>query len=409
MYEIKVLLMDEGHDGNYTMLDDGLKLPADKETISRMMEAAKVTEDVIPFTACDYKFRMETMDHVITGSQRLDELNFLAQRLSDLSELERRTFAGAVQLEGCKTPAECINLTYSLYSYIYTVHPHISNEEDLGRCYASGLISQFKNMPPEIMKHLNYEELGRHIFQSDTAVFAGGHYIKRCALNHIEPYSGTLIPDSRKTDTCFMKIRLVSEKDPDGTWLKFPQEGFVEEPGNFENNKEILAALEKLHVSDLSECSISRCVCSVPSLERCIETHQDLPLKDFIWKANNAAVGIEETSEGGEGLVEKCYAALEYENCSDLDLAADISQNLRCYEFLPDQCADLKTYGQLMLAKHYHLTDESLITCFDLEAVGKELMKAVGAVSTRYGIISRTDEPFLYDFSSPSSSGMQMQ
>jgi hypothetical protein len=409
MYEINVLSMDDGLDSNLTLLGDGLKLPADNETISQMMAAAKMTEDVIPFTAYDYKFRMEGMNRIITGSQRLNELNFLAQRLSDLSELERWTFAGAVQIEGCETPAECINLTYTLYNYIYTVHPHIANEENLGRYYANGLIPQLKNMPPEIMKHLNYEELERHILKSDTAVFAGGHYIKRCALNHIEPYSGTLIPESRDSDSCFMKIRLVSDSDSDGTWLKFPQEGFVEEPGNFENDKEILAALEKLHVTDLSECSISRCVCTVPCMERCIETHQDLPLEDFIWKANNAAVGIEQTSEGGTGLIEKCYAALEYERCSDLDFAADISQNLRCYEFLPERCADMKTYGQLMLTKHYDLTDENLINCFDLEATGKEIKEAVGAVSTQYGIISRTNEPFLYEYSSPSSNGMQMQ
>jgi hypothetical protein len=147
----------------------------------------------------------------------------------------------------------------------------------------------------------------------------------------------------------------------------------------------------------------------VPCLERCIETHQDLPLEDFIWKANNAAVGIEQTSQGGAVLIEKCYAALEYEHCNDLDFAANISQNLRCYEFFPERCADTKTYGQLMLAKHYDLTDENLINCFDLEAIGKEIMEAVGAVSTQYGIISRTNEPFLYEYSSPSSNGMQMQ
>jgi hypothetical protein len=407
MYEITVLSMDDGNDGNLTLLGDGLKLPADNETISKMMTAARMTEDVIPFTAFEYEFRMEAMNRIITGSRRLDEMNFLAQRLSDLSELERWTFAGAVRIEGCQTPAECINLTYNLDNYL--ILPHISNEEELGHYYTYGHIDQLQLMPPEIMKHLDYKKLGQRVLEDETGAFAGGHYIRKCGNMHSEAYNSSRIPDIRDSDTCFMKIRLVSDSDSDGTWLKFPQKGFVESPGDFESDKEILAALEKLQASSLSECSISRCVCTVPCLERCIETHQDLPLEDFIWKANNAAVGIEQTSQGGAVLIEKCYAALEYEHCNDLDFAANISQNLRCYEFFPERCADTKTYGQLMLAKHYDLTDENLINCFDLEAIGKEIMEAVGAVSTQYGIISRTNEPFLYEYSSPSSNGMQMQ
>jgi len=407
MYEINVLSMDEGQNGDYTMLGDGLKLPADKETVSKFMAASRVSEDVIPFTAFEYQFRMETMNQIVTGSQRLAELNYLAQRLYDLSELERWTYKGAVQLCECKTPADCINLTYNLDEF--ALYPHISNEEQLGHYFVEHDLAKLNSLPPEFLKHLDYELLGRRMSADDKAVFIGGHYIRNMEHKHNDVYDGIHIPDIRENDTCILKIRIASASEPDGTWLKFPLQGYIECIDEIDNCDDVVFAKGKLHARSLPECSITSCVCKMPVLESCIETHKDLSLKDFIWIADYAAVMIEQSFYGDAGNRNKCYAALEYEHCTDLDFATDISQNLPCYDLLPVMYADPKTYGQLILAKRFKLLDEQLLECFDMEALGKDAMALKNVSISKFGVISRNDTPFTYEYFTPPSNEMQMR
>jgi hypothetical protein len=405
MYEVNVLSMDERKDGNLVLLGDGLKLPADAETVSNVMNAAGVTYGDLPLAAFDYEFRMEAMNNILIGSQPLDELNFLAQRLSDLSEYERRMFEGAVQLDGSKTAADCINLTYNLDEY--NIYPNVANAEQLGQ-YFSTRIPQLKKVPPEFMQFLDFEQLGQLMFAEDNAVFANGHYVMDMGGRHTEIYKGSL---PEYSDTCYMKVRLTSAAEPDGTWLKFPVDSENGQPDEFEKSKELQAALEKLHVGNLSECTVgivTDCVCIAPVLEKCIGTHKDLPLVEFIWKANNVGYAIEELRGSHPELPEKFYAALTFEHCTDLDFAADISQNLRCYDFVPQEYYSAETYGELMLRKNCNLTDEPLLCCFDMDALGKEAMSRAAADKTQFGVISRSETPFLYDYFTPPSQGIQM-
>jgi hypothetical protein len=86
------------------------------------------------------------------------------------------------------------------------------------------------------------------------------------------------------------------------------------------------------------------CVCEYPNLNRCIETHADTPLTNLVWTARNFAYAESELSQYGKNAFDKLAAVLELEDCSNLDFAADITQNLRCYNFAPDAAGYAESY-----------------------------------------------------------------
>ena len=318
MYEIKVFSICNGQNNNRIDLDSSIELPVAKESIHKMIEEAGVAE-YMPYTALRYECRMDYLSRVMPEQCKVDELNYLAQRLSDLSENERMKFEGAVALSNSKEPAALINLTYNLENY--DVVPDVGNDEQLGLyCKAIHKFGALRNVPSELMKHIDYENLGSLQRQSDNGVYAGGNYIKALDTSCKQVYDGRHIPEEIKDTGYYIKLRLTSEKEPEGTWLKIPA-----------GEDEVQVALKKLKVGNISECTVIKCLSILPKLEESIRQHPDL--NDFIEKTNNLGFGIDQMPNSE--MTAKFKAALIYEDCTDLDFAADITENLDCYLLSP--------------------------------------------------------------------------
>ena len=391
MYEIKVTTMCDGQNDNYTYLGDGLDLPASKETIKAMMEQAGVTDEHIPYTALHYECRMDCLDRIMPERCRLDELNYLAQRLSELSEYERMKFAGAVVLSNSKESATLINLTYNLENY--EVVPNVGNDEQIGRyCLEVHKFGALKNAPSDFLKYLDYEKLGCLQRKNNNGIYAGGNYIKALDISCKQVYDGSHIPEEIKDTGYYIKLRLTSEQEPDGTWLKLPAD-----------EDELQAALNKLKVNNVSECIVGKCVSILQKLEESIHQHPDL--NDFIDKANNLSYGIDQMPN--KEMTAKFKAALIYEDCTDLDFAADITQNLDCYDFYPSLSSE-KEYGQKLAFEKGYLkpSDNEILSCFDFEKYGKEQMALKGVMTTEYGMVARNENEFYFTYYAPTQQQM---
>ena len=111
---------------------------------------------------------------------------------------------------------------------------------------------------------------------------------------------------------------------------------------------------------------------------------------------NNLGYGESELGQGGSDQnCAKFAAALEYEDCTNLDFAADISQNLHCYDFAPDMNVYAEKY---LLSKG---VDSALAKCFDLNTIGKMAAAESDITVGNGGIISRNDSDFLYSYYQP--------
>lgn len=385
MYEIKVLSICNGQNNNCIDLKSGLALPAAKESIHRMIKEVGAAE-YLPYTALRYECRMDYLNRVLPERASLNELNYLAQRLSDLSEYERMKFEGAAVLTSSSEPEELINLSYNLENY--EVVPDVGNDTQLGRyCLEVHKFGALKNAPPELLKHLDYEKLGSLQRQNDNGVYAGGNYIKALDASSKQVYDGNHIPEQIKDTGYYIKLRLTSAKEPDGTWLKLPTD-----------EDELQAAVKKLNVADISESTVEKCISILPKLEESIRQHPDL--NDFIEKANNLSFAIDQIPNSQ--ITAKFKAALIYEDCADLDFAADITENLDCYDFYP-ALSSAEEYGRSIAFEKGYLksSDSQILSCFDFEKYGREQIALKGVMTAQYGMIARNEKEFYFTFYTP--------
>ena len=386
MHEINIREMDEGVDGNLAYLGpNGFPLPAGQEEIERIMRLSRVDE---PYIAYSYTFRLEELNGRITGSQPLDDLSSLAEHLANMSEYERIALEGAVKIIGCSSIQDCIKLIHNLDRFDIT--PGVGNLEMLGRHFQlDELGDSLKDVPPAVMELLDYEQLGSISFDKDTSAFIHGHLVSYDESDLKEP-------DLNRTSlACSLKMRLCSDANPDGVWIKFPlagSEDFVDQP---EHSGEVRVALTSLGVDSLEECRIVECVSEYPGLNQCLEAHAGESTATLIWKAQNFSYADCGLSQYGKGEYEKFSAALEYEDCRNLDFAIDITQNLQCYDYAPNQ----EAYAENYLAGKG--VDKITANCFNLEAVGDFLTTQDDAIDTANGVISRNDDEFIYDYYQP--------
>ena len=382
MPEIIIRQIAFGADGGPANLANGIKLPIDNETLDKTMMCMKVK---YPYIAHSYSFRLDGLNGQITGPQPLDKLNSLATLLNGMSEYERVKLEGAVILTDCKSPEDCAKLLYNLDSFDLT--PNVGNYEALGRYFAENdCADSLKGVPQDMMEHFDYDLLGRMGWDDHTNVFVNGHHI-RDMEHDIHEYDLT-----REPNPAYLKMRLVSDNNPDGVWIKFPLSG-MEAVDTPEQSDELAVTLAGLKANSLDECRAAECRSVYPTLTKCLDAHAGEPLEQILWKAHN--LGFAESELGQFGSDQNCAkfaAALEYEGCSNLDFAADITQNLGCYDFAPT----LEGWAENHLLRQG--VDPALASCFDLKKLGDTLAADNGVVVTETGVISRNGHEFNFEY-----------
>lgn len=104
--------------------------------------------------------------------------------------------------------------------------------------------------------------------------------------------------------------------------------------------------------------------------------------------------------------IEHFLAALEYEDCRRLDFAIDISQNLDCYNFFPNE-KDMEGYGRRMAQENEIIRPGPMIeSAFDYTAYGKHMAQRYGVMLTEHGTIGKNGNHFFYDHSSEPDTGV---
>ena len=391
MPEIIIRQIAFGADGGPANLANGIELPIDNETLDKTMMCMRVK---YPYIAHSYSFRLDGLNGQITGPQPLDKLNSLATLLNGMTEYERVKLEGAAILTDCKSPEDCAKLLYNLDSFALT--PNVGDYEALGRYFAANDFSDsLVAVPPNEMAYFDYDLLGRMGWDDSTNVFINGHHIKDTEKELHEPDL------SVDPIACYMKMRLCSDANPDGVWIKFPLSGMeaVDAP---EQSDELRVALAGLKANSLDECRAVECRSVYSTLTKCLDAHAGEPLEQILWKAHN--LGFAESELGQFGSDQNCAkfaAALEYEGCSNLNFAADISQNLRCYDFAPTA----EAWAENHLLRQG--VEPTLTGCFDLKTLGNTLAADNGVVITETGVISRNGHEFIYDYYQPQESHTQ--
>ena len=142
----------------------------------------------------DYDCYVDGLYDKLGEYENLDELNYLASKLDEMSESEYAQFQAGMEMgDHCGSLQEIINLTENLDCY--EVYPHIADYDDLGRYYIEEL--EVMQVPEHLQNYIDYEAYGRDVAMDENGSFTDQGYVRDTGDRFCEYYDGERgsIPD----------------------------------------------------------------------------------------------------------------------------------------------------------------------------------------------------------------------
>ena len=148
----------------------------------------------------DYDCYVDGLYDLLGEYANLDELNYLASKLDDMSQDEYERFQAAMEIgDHTGSIQELINLTENLDCY--DVYPDIHDHDDLGRYYIEELDAM--QVPEHLRNYIDYEAYGRDITLEESGQFTDLGYVRDTGDSFHEYYDGERgsIPDECRVMT----------------------------------------------------------------------------------------------------------------------------------------------------------------------------------------------------------------
>ena len=148
----------------------------------------------------DYDCYVDGLYSKLGEYENLDELNYLASKLDEMSESEYAQFQAGMEMgDHCGSLQEIINLTENLDCY--EVYPHIHDYDDLGRYYIEEL--EVMQIPEHLQNYIDYEAYGRDVAMDENGSFTDQGYVRDTGDRFCEYYDGERgsIPDEYRVMT----------------------------------------------------------------------------------------------------------------------------------------------------------------------------------------------------------------
>ena len=148
----------------------------------------------------DYDCYVDGLYSKLGEYENLDELNYLASKLDEMSDSEYAQFQAGMEMgDHCGSLQEIINLTENLDCY--EVYPHIEDYDDLGRYYIEEL--EVMQVPEHLQNYIDYEAYGRDVAMDENGSFTDQGYVRDTGDRFCKYYDGERgsIPDEYRVMT----------------------------------------------------------------------------------------------------------------------------------------------------------------------------------------------------------------
>ena len=157
----------------------------------------------------DYDVYVDGIYNILGEYENLDELNFLASRIEELSDYEYSQFEAIIE-EGSysSSVSDLINLTSNLDAF--EVMPDVENDYDLGYYYIEEAgIYDLSNMG-NLASYIDYERYGRDVALEEGGVFTDKGYVVAGRDSFVIVYDGLeSIPEEYKV----MNVQIENEQE----------------------------------------------------------------------------------------------------------------------------------------------------------------------------------------------------
>lgn len=135
----------------------------------------------------DYDCYVDGLYDKLGEYESLDELNYLASKLDEMSQGEYEQFQAAMEIgDHSGSVQEIINLTENLDCY--DVYPDIHDYDDLGRYYIDELDAM--QVPEHLRNYIDYEAYGRDVAMDEGGDFTDLGYVRDTGSRFVEVYDG---------------------------------------------------------------------------------------------------------------------------------------------------------------------------------------------------------------------------
>ncbi|MBM6829634.1 antirestriction protein ArdA [Anaerotignum lactatifermentans] len=159
----------------------------------------------------DYDCYVDGLYDKLGEYESLDELNYLASKLDEMSQGEYEQFQAAMEIgDHSGSLQEIINLTENLDCY--DIYPDIHDHDDLGRYYIEELDAM--QVPEHLRNYIDYEAYGRDVALEEGGEFTNLGYVRDTGSSFHEYYDGEhgSIPEEYRVMT-FQDAKELTEEE----------------------------------------------------------------------------------------------------------------------------------------------------------------------------------------------------
>ena len=311
----------------------------------------------------------------------LEELNLLAYKLAQMTEKQLEVYEGVLKALPERNMKQVINGLYNLERFEFL--PGIQCDNEIGEMTIDNELDPIlKDLPGDIYPLLDTEKVGAYIREKENGVFTSRGYCYRVSGQWQEIYDGKQLPEQVEIHPSQFSLYLVPKgTEPEdlgvGAWLELPYD---------EASK--IQVLENLGLESFKECRIAKVHTAAPLFEQLTGRDHDID------RWNHLAMKLSSMTE--KELL-KYKAVAEFESCSSIEMATELTDMLDQYAFDPVQVT-YAPYGRECLEQMGADLEAQAFRRFDFEGYGKEIYAQTGRKLTAYGAVSK--EPGLEEVQS---------
>ena len=192
-YPFAAFITNLGKYNEGSLVGEWVKFPTTAEELQKVFERIGIGskddfgQPYEEWFITDYDCYVDGLYDKLGEYENLDELNYLASKLDEMSQGEYEHFQAAMEIgDHSGSLQEIINLTENLDCY--DIYPDIHDHDDLGRYYIEELDAM--QVPEHLRNYIDYEAYGRDIALEEGGEFTDLGYVRDTGSSFHEYYDG---------------------------------------------------------------------------------------------------------------------------------------------------------------------------------------------------------------------------
>ncbi len=346
-------------------------LPTNKNTIIDAMDRAKVFgETFVRIESCNDFPELNGFE--FSEEPTLDELNFLAKRLEEISRDTSEKYAyRALLRKPMDTINEAINRTYNLETI--PVYPCNDFAEYGEIVLENEMLEELDDVPDEVYDLLDPDKVGRAMADREGGVLVDGYYVVTSGYEPVLAYDDVL-PEPQEDWVFRLEVAEIPERPEDISKVKME---ILTLPADEKYMQKIAKQLGEKYIGD---CNIMQFESAIPQID-----NSAVESADDVYLLNDIARKFSELSREDAA---KFKAVLQNETWNSLDEAEDILKNLGGYNF-DISVTDASDFGRKYLSEMLPPDfDRSLLEGVNAAELARNVLRTNGGAITSYGAVS---------------------